>query len=208
MTTEEDTRLWDRTRRDVDKGIRKFFPGRFPDVSSAMDILGPNARDVGEHVKHTDGQRAIVHGELVIMRMMVNDQGCLESFKKYDLLSQIQARLVGEGVVQEVSNQSPAHQNNHGTEFNIVMKPRLLGGIPPASTPQTKGRTTKTKQTIRDLLIGGLCSQTPKDTDLGLDDMQTADGIDASANTRITPNPVEEAQQDGPHADDSVMKVS
>ena len=131
-----------------------------------MDILGPNARDVGEHMGHTDEQRAIVHGELVTRGMMASDQGCLESFKKYNL-SQIQAHLVGESIVQEASNQSPAHQNNHGMEFNTMIKPRLPGGTPPASTSQTKGRPTKTKRrTIKDFLIGerdgGICSQTPR----------------------------------------------
>lgn len=34
--------------------------------------------------------------------------------------------------------------------------------------------------------------------------MQTADGIDTSANTRIIPNPVGEVRQDGSHANDSI----
>ena len=144
------------------------------------------------------------------MRIMVNDRSCLEFLEKYGLPLWIQTHVADEDIEGEVAKFSQTHQNNHDMEFHIMMEPRLLGGMLPASSSQAKRRTTKkrTKQrTIKDFLVGErdgeVCNQMPNNTSLEPNEIQIANGVDTSINTGLQPDPAQEVQQEDPHTNNT-----
>ena len=139
---------WEHAQKAIDLGTKKFLRRNFPNLDFSVAIRKGGAHIDGEQMKLSNECGITVGDNQRMIRIITDNQTLSEVFQKTGLWVYTQRCLR-----RAIGNNTTSSQNEKFSVFNIIIKPRLLGGSPTALISQTTVRKRKKRQrSIREFL--------------------------------------------------------